>query len=121
MAEAGWGLFSLPDCAARRVDRARAGGRGIPPHAAWFELATAEVKASGLAQDVVKASEESRLQVLCAPVDGTVEQLAIHTIGDVVTPAEALREIVPLDSRLKSRRWCRTGMSGLSAPGRAPR
>jgi hemolysin D len=65
------------------------------------ELATAEAKAAGLAQDVVKASEKSRLQILRAPVDGTVQQLAIHTVGGVVTPAEALLEVVPLDSRLE--------------------
>jgi hemolysin D len=65
------------------------------------ELATAEAKAAGLAQDVVKASERSRLQILRAPVDGTVQQLAIHTVGGVVTPAQALLEVVPLDSRLE--------------------
>jgi len=65
------------------------------------ELATAEAKAAGLAQDVVKASEKSRLQILRAPVDGTVQQLAIHTVGGVVTPAQALLEVVPLDSRLE--------------------
>ena len=65
------------------------------------ELATAEAKAAGLAQDVVKASEKSRLQVLKAPVDGTVQQLAVHTVGGVVTPAQALLEVVPRDSRLE--------------------
>ena len=65
------------------------------------ELATAEAKAAGLAQDVVKASEKSRLQMLRAPVDGTVQQLTIHTVGGVVTPAQALLEVVPLDSRLE--------------------
>ena len=65
------------------------------------ELATAEAKAAGFAQDVVKASEKSRLQILRAPVDGTVQQLAVHTVGGVVTPAQALLEVVPLDSRLE--------------------
>jgi hemolysin D len=65
------------------------------------ELATAEAKAAGLAQDVVKASEKSRLQILKAPVDGTVQQLAVHTVGGVVTPAQALLEVVPLASRLE--------------------
>ena len=65
------------------------------------ELATADAKAAGLAQDVVKASERSRLQLLESPVDGTVQQLAVHTIGGVVTPAQALLEVVPLDSRLE--------------------
>jgi hemolysin D len=65
------------------------------------ELATAEAKAAGLTQDVVKASERSRLQLLEAPVDGTVQQLAVHTIGGVVTPAQALLEVVPLDNRIE--------------------
>jgi hemolysin D len=65
------------------------------------ELATAEAKAAGLAQDVVKASEKSRLQILRAPVDGTVQQLAVHTVGGVVTPAQALLQVVPLESRLE--------------------
>ena len=62
-------------------------------------MATAEAKAKGLAQDVVKASEKSRLQI--SPVDGKVQQLAVHTVGGVVTPAQALLEVVPLDSRLE--------------------
>jgi hemolysin D len=65
------------------------------------ELAAAEAKSAGLVQDVVKASEKSRLQALRAPVDGTVQQLAVHTVGGVVTPAQALLEVVPLDSRLE--------------------
>jgi len=65
------------------------------------ELATADAKAAGLAQDVVKASEKSRLQILRAPVDGTVQQLAVHTVGGVVTPAQPLLEVVPLDTRLE--------------------
>jgi hemolysin D len=65
------------------------------------ELATAEAKAAGLTQDVVKALERSRLQILHAPIDGTVQQLAVHTVGGVVTPAQALLEVVPLDSHLE--------------------
>ncbi len=65
------------------------------------ELGTAEAKAAGLAQDVIKATERSKLQVLTAPVDGTVQQLAIHTVGGVVTPAQQLLEVVPADSRLE--------------------
>jgi hemolysin D len=41
------------------------------------------------------------LQVLTAPVDGTVQQLAVHTIGGVVTPAQALLVLVPSDSHLE--------------------
>src|SRR5205823_1174752 len=35
------------------------------------------------------------------PVEGVVQQLAVHTIGGVVTPAQALAVIVPLDSHLE--------------------
>src|SRR5262249_57031335 len=65
------------------------------------ELAKAEQKANGLAQDLIKAEQKTRLQVLTAPVDGMVQQLAIHTVGGVVTPAQALLVVVPGDSRLE--------------------
>jgi hemolysin D len=65
------------------------------------ELAKAEQKAAGLGQDVIKAQERTRLQLLAAPVDGVVQQLSVHTVGGVVTPAQALAIIVPLDSHLE--------------------
>jgi hemolysin D len=65
------------------------------------ELAKAGQKANGLAQDLIKAEQRTRLQLLTAPVDGVVQQLAIHTVGGVVTPAQALLVIVPSDSRLE--------------------
>jgi hemolysin D len=65
------------------------------------ELAKAEQKANGLAQDVIKAEQRTRLQQLTAPVDGVVQQLAIHTVGGVVTPAQSLLAVVPSDSRLE--------------------
>jgi hemolysin D len=70
-------------------------------HALSDELAKAEQKANGLAQDLIKAEQKTRLQVLTAPVDGVVQQLAIHTVGGVVTPAQALLVVVPSDSRLE--------------------
>ena len=65
------------------------------------DLAKAEQKASGLAQDLVKAERKTRLQQLVAPVDGVVQQLAVHTVGGVVTPAQALLVVVPSESRLE--------------------
>ena len=38
---------------------------------------------------------------LTAPVDGTVQQLAVRTVGGVVTPAQALMVIVPKDDALE--------------------
>jgi hemolysin D len=65
------------------------------------ELAKAEQKVAGLAQDIIKAEQRTSLQKLTAPVDGVVQQLAIHTIGGVVTPAQSLMIIVPADSQLE--------------------
>ncbi|WP_426424311.1 HlyD family efflux transporter periplasmic adaptor subunit [Bradyrhizobium genosp. A] len=69
--------------------------------ARFDELAKAEQKAGGLAQDVIKAEQRTRLLALTAPVDGVVQQLAVHTVGGVVTPAQALLAVVPRDSRLE--------------------
>jgi hemolysin D len=65
------------------------------------ELTKAQEKASGLAQDVIKAEQRTKLQALTAPVDGVVQQLAVHTVGGVVTPAQQLLVVVPLDSHLE--------------------
>jgi len=67
----------------------------------YDELAKAQQKAAGIAQDVIKAERRTNLQELTAPVDGVVQQLAVHTIGGVVTPAQPLAVIVPLDSHLE--------------------
>jgi hemolysin D len=65
------------------------------------DLAKAQQKAAGLAQDVVKDTQRTQYQVLTAPVDGTVQQLAVHTVGGVVTPAQVLLVVVPTDSHLE--------------------
>jgi hemolysin D len=65
------------------------------------ELAKAEQKAGGLVEDIKKAEERTKLQLLTAPVDGTVQQLAVHTVGGVVTPAQVLAVVVPVESRLE--------------------
>ena len=70
-------------------------------HTLSDELAKAEQKANGLAQDLLKAEQKTRLQLLTAPVDDMVQQLAIHTVGGVVTPAQSLLVVVPSDSRLE--------------------
>lgn len=65
------------------------------------ELAEAERKAAGLAADLSKAEQRTKLQQLTAPVSGMVQQLAVHTVGGVVTPAQSLAVIVPSDSQLE--------------------
>jgi hemolysin D len=69
-------------------------------HKLAVDLAGAAQKAAGLTQDLVKARERTQRQILLAPVDGTVQQVQVATIGGVVTPAQQLMVIVPSDSRL---------------------
>jgi hemolysin D len=65
------------------------------------DMRKAEQSASEQRQELVKATKLTGLQVLRAPVDGTVEQLAIHTNGGVVQPAQTLMVIVPNGSKLE--------------------
>ena len=65
------------------------------------DLATAEQKAGSLEAQLIQSQQRQHLQTLTAPVDGTVQQLAIHTVGGVVTPAQPLLVIVPVDSHLE--------------------
>jgi hemolysin D len=81
------------------------------------ELAKAEQKANGLTQDLIKAEQKTRLQQLAAPVDGVVQQLAIHTVGGVVTPAQSLLVVVPSDSRLKIEAMVSNRDIGFVQPG----
>lgn len=59
------------------------------------ELVEATKKREGLQKELVKAQQRSELQVLKAPIDGVVQQLAVFTVGGVVTQAQVLMTIVP--------------------------
>jgi hemolysin D len=89
------------EAAAAAIHETRGQAEAEYRHALSDDLAKSEQKAKGLAQDLIKAEQRTRLQRLTAPVDGVVQQLAIHTVGGVVTPAQALLMIVPSDSRLE--------------------
>ncbi len=65
------------------------------------ELAEAERKAGGLADDLAKSEQRTKLQLLTAPVEGVVQQLSVHTVGGVVTPAQQLAVVVPADAVLE--------------------
>lgn len=65
------------------------------------DLAESEQKIAILQERLVQATQKSRLQTMTAPVAGTVQQLAVHTEGGVVTPAQALMVIVPSDSKIE--------------------
>jgi hemolysin D len=50
---------------------------------------------SGAAQEVNKAAAHSEQLRIVAPVDGTIQQLAVHTIGGVVPAAQTIMVLVP--------------------------
>ena len=64
-------------------------------------IAEARQREASIEQELIKAAERNRLQTLTAPVAGTVQQLAVHTIGGVVTPAQPLMQIVPAGAELE--------------------
>jgi hemolysin D len=81
---------------AQRAQAAAEYARGI-----FNDLAEAEQNAAQLAEDMTKTEKKMQEQILRAPIDGTVQQLAMHTVGGVVTPAQALMVVVPADSRIE--------------------
>lgn len=52
-------------------------------------------------QDLLKADSRGKLMQLTSPVDGTVQQLVVHPVGGVVTPARPVMVIVPRDNPLE--------------------
>lgn len=72
-------------------------------HAA--ELADAETRAHSLSQELAKAETRTGQQTLAAPIDGVVQQLVVHTVGGVVTPAQQLMVIAPKEGLLEVEAW----------------
>ena len=62
------------------------------------ELAEAQEKTGLSREEVTKSARRAEFQQLRAPVSGTVQQLAISTVGGVVQPAQTLMIIVPDDA-----------------------
>lgn len=57
--------------------------------------AQAALKVQQASLEHTKATQREKLTTLTAPVSGTVQQLATHTVGGVVTEAQSLMVIVP--------------------------
>lgn len=64
-------------------------------------LQDAERRFSGVNEEYVKLLTQLRRLRLVSPIDGVIEQLSVHTQGGVVTPAQELMKIVPLDQVLE--------------------
>jgi len=65
------------------------------------KLVEAERKADRLEQELIKARSKSDRTVLKAPIAGTVQQVSVTTVGQVVTTGQSLMTIVPLDGPIE--------------------
>ncbi len=59
------------------------------------DLAKSEDESAIRSQELLKTDRRREFQQLRAPINGTVQQLSINTIGGIVQPAQALMVIVP--------------------------
>ncbi|OWQ90861.1 hypothetical protein CDN99_11920 [Roseateles aquatilis] len=69
--------------------------------AAEDRLSEATRMAQAAAQDVTKATARQSLLQLRSPVDGTVQQLTVHTVGAAIPAAQPLMQIVPTSDRVE--------------------
>ena len=58
-------------------------------------------RVSATTQELRKAQTRVKAHTLTAPVDGVVQQLVVHNIGAIVTPAQELMVIVPQGEKLE--------------------
>jgi len=83
------------------------------------QIAEARRIAATAAQEALRASSTSRLLTLKAPVDGTVQQLAVHTLGSAVPAAQPLMQIVPRDGPLEVEAFIENKDKGFVHPGQS--
>lgn len=81
----------------QQIDQTREEARRV----ALADLAKAESEAILRREEVTKATRRSGLQRLVAPESGTVQQLAVHTVGGVVEAARTLMVVVPGEGGLE--------------------
>lgn len=65
------------------------------------ELVEATKKRDAAQQEYIKANQRWSQQTLKAPIDGVVQQLAVTTVGGVVTAAQPLLTVVPESTPLE--------------------
>lgn len=87
--------------AGKSLQRQKAQAEAEYRKAVFGQLAESERRASGVEQDLIKAEQRQKAQRLISPIDGVVQQLAVHTVGGVVSPAQPLMAIVPDDDVLE--------------------
>lgn len=80
---------------ARKFGQQLAQAREQARQTALADLAKAQSEAMLRKEELTKAQRKSHLQRLVAPVDGTVQQLTVHTVGGVVEAVRPLMIVVP--------------------------
>ncbi|MFV0679001.1 HlyD family type I secretion periplasmic adaptor subunit [Ottowia sp.] len=81
------------------------------------QIAEARRIAAASTQDALRAVSTSRLLTLKAPVDGTVQQLTVHTLGGVVQAAQPIMQIVPSGGPLEVEAFMENKDKGFVRPG----
>lgn len=61
----------------------------------------AREQVTDMVSELAKASDRDSSMRLISPVEGTIQQLSVHTVGGVVTPALPLMSVVPNDELLE--------------------
>lgn len=80
---------------ARKYGQQSAQAREQARQTALADLAKAQSEAMLREEELTKARQKSHLQRLLAPVDGTVQPIAVHTVGGVVEAVRPLMVVVP--------------------------
>ena len=65
------------------------------------KVTDAERRRDAVEQNFIKASDRAQHARIAAPIDGTVQQLAVTTVGQVVTSGQPLMVIVPSTGALE--------------------
>ncbi len=64
-------------------------------------LVEAKKEYYSVTEAIKKADEDARMATIVAPISGRVYNLAVHTIGGIVTDAQPLMQIIPEDVSLE--------------------
>lgn len=80
------------------------------------QLSDTQNRVRSLSQELRKARSRTGYQHLVSPIDGIVQQLDIHTVGGVVTPAQQLMMVVPREDKLEIEAWVQNKDIGFVDP-----
>jgi hemolysin D len=81
------------------------------------KLAEIERKRDRTEQELIKAQSKTDRTQLKSPIDGTVQQLSITTVGQVVTSGQSLLTVVPLEGPIEVEAMIANKDIGFVEPG----